>query len=92
MLDDVRRRGRSDSTVTFGRTYRHAGTRSTGDLAPLINPSRHVRTQDYGASALSRANQEGHSLHLEVGCSAGYLLRHLEEAVFPAATILHGLT
>jgi SAM-dependent methyltransferase len=27
----------------------------------------------------------------EVGCSMGYLLRHLEEEVFPSATILQGL-
>ena len=27
----------------------------------------------------------------DVGCSTGYLLRHLEEEVFPSATILHGL-
>ena len=61
--------------------------------ASAINPTRHVLFHKITAHLRSRGVDPGRDIHsvFEVGCSAGYLLRHLEEAVFPAAKILHGL-
>ena len=87
---------RSDSTVTFGRItwLTPKATRFTEEFgAASINPSRHVLFRKITAHLRSRGLDPGKDIRsvFEVGCSAGYLLRHLEEAVFPSATILHGL-
>jgi 2-polyprenyl-3-methyl-5-hydroxy-6-metoxy-1,4-benzoquinol methylase len=58
-----------------------------------INPTRHILFRQvldyYKARALDPHEQVG--AVFDVGCSLGYLLRHLEVNVFPSATTLHGI-
>jgi SAM-dependent methyltransferase len=57
-----------------------------------INPTRHLLFRDILAHlAAGGIDASGVASVFEVGCSMGYLLRHLETDVFPAAQILHGL-
>jgi SAM-dependent methyltransferase len=55
--------------------------------AANINPTRHLLFRDL----LAHLGSGGIDSVFEVGCSMGYLLRHLETDVFPSARILHGL-
>jgi SAM-dependent methyltransferase len=60
--------------------------------ASNINPSRHLLFQEILAHLKSGGiGPHGVGSIFEVGCSMGYLLRHLETDVFPSAAILHGL-
>jgi hypothetical protein len=61
--------------------------------ASNINPSRHLLFRDilaYLDSGGVDPREDVRSV-FEVGCSMGYLLRHMEAEVFPSADILHGL-
>jgi SAM-dependent methyltransferase len=61
--------------------------------ASKINPTRHVLFNSISAHLRSRGIDAGREIRsvLEIGCSQGYLLRHLETTMFRSATILHGL-
>jgi SAM-dependent methyltransferase len=95
-LDDFRRR----DPVAFHRFLwsNHLAYAATYEVpsrfgAPNINATRHILFD----RIVHRLRSHGVDPHrdvrsvFEVGCSMGYLLRHLEEEVFPSATILHGL-
>jgi SAM-dependent methyltransferase len=58
-----------------------------------LNPSRQVLFADMVAHLRSRGLDPRLKIRsvFEVGCSMGYLLRHLEVEVCPSAEILHGL-
>jgi len=58
-----------------------------------INPTRHILFREMTAHLRSRGVDPRKDIRsiFEVGCSMGYLLRHLEEEIFPSATVLHGL-
>jgi 2-polyprenyl-3-methyl-5-hydroxy-6-metoxy-1,4-benzoquinol methylase len=58
-----------------------------------INPSRHALFRHIKGHLLSRSVEPATDIRsvLEIGCSQGYLLRHLETEVFHSATTLHGL-
>jgi len=58
-----------------------------------INPSRHILFRDMAEHLRSRGVEPRHDIRsaFDVGCSMGYLLRHLEVEVCPSAEILHGL-
>jgi len=96
MLDDLRRqdpvgfhRFLWSNHLAYARTYEIP--RRFG--ASNINPTRHIlfsRISDHLRSRGIDPRVDIRSV-LDVGCSSGYLLRHLEELVFPSATILHGL-
>jgi SAM-dependent methyltransferase len=61
--------------------------------ASKINPTRHVLFDGMAAHLRSRGIDPGTDIRsvLEIGCSQGYLLRHLETTLFRSATTLHGL-
>jgi len=61
--------------------------------AGKINPTRHVLFDSMAAHLRSRGVDPGTDSRsvLEIGCSQGYLLRHLETTLFRSARILHGL-
>ena len=61
--------------------------------ATNLNPSRHILFEDITSHLRSRGLDPHRDIRsvFEVGCSMGYLLRHLEVEVFPSASILHGL-
>jgi SAM-dependent methyltransferase len=61
--------------------------------ASKINPTRHVLFNSITAHLRSRGLDPGTDIRsvLEIGCSQGYLLRHLETTLFREARILHGL-
>jgi SAM-dependent methyltransferase len=58
-----------------------------------INPTRHLLFNSISDHLRSRGLDAGADIRsvLEIGCSQGYLLRHLETTMFRSATILHGL-
>ncbi len=58
-----------------------------------INPTRHLLFRQMHDYFRSRGVDPDHQIRsiFEVGCSMGYLLRHVEEEVFPRAGVLHGL-
>jgi SAM-dependent methyltransferase len=96
MLNDFRRR----DPVEFHRFLwsNHLAYAETYEIpkrfgAANINPTRHILFDRITAHLRSRGLDPHRDIRsvFEVGCSMGYLLRHLEEAVFPSATILHGL-
>jgi SAM-dependent methyltransferase len=61
--------------------------------ASHINPTRHALFHRINAHLRSRGVDPARDIRsvLEIGCSQGYLLRHLETEIFHSATILHGL-
>jgi SAM-dependent methyltransferase len=61
--------------------------------ASNLNPSRRILFNDIRNYFHSRGLDSRNHIRsvFEVGCSMGYLLRHLEEEVCPSAEILHGL-
>jgi len=61
--------------------------------ASNINPSRHILFAEIAAHLRERGLSPLADIHsaFEVGCSMGYLLRHLEVEVCPSADSLHGL-
>lgn len=96
MLDDLRRR----DPVEFHRFLwsNHLAYAETYEIpkrfgAANIKPTRHILVNRIATHLRSRGlnpHQDVRSV-FEVGCSMGYLLRHLEEEIFPSATVLHGL-
>jgi SAM-dependent methyltransferase len=58
-----------------------------------INPTRHILFRELADRLRARGMNPMQDIGsvFEVGCSMGYLLRHLEEEVFPSAGILHGI-
>ncbi len=96
MLDEVRRtdpvefhRFLWSNHLAYAKTYEPPMRFGASN----INPTRHILFSRIVAHLRSRGldpEQDVRSV-FEVGCSMGYLLRHLEEEVFPSATILHGL-
>ncbi|HEY1496480.1 MAG TPA: class I SAM-dependent methyltransferase [Candidatus Solibacter sp.] len=61
--------------------------------ASKINPTRHLLFDNMAAHLRSRGVDPGADIRsvLEIGCSQGYLLRHLETTLFRSARTLHGL-
>lgn len=96
MLDDVRRRDPTalhrflwSNHVAYANTY-EVQQRFGPDH---INLTRHMLFQNIGDLLRSRGMDPSTDIRsiLELGCSAGYLLRHLETEVFPSAAVLHGI-
>jgi SAM-dependent methyltransferase len=96
MLDDLLRR----DPVEFHRFLwsNHLAYAMTYEIptrfgASNINPSRRVLCSRIVTHLRSRGMDPGRDVRsvFDVGCSMGYLLRYLEEGVFPSATVLHGL-
>jgi SAM-dependent methyltransferase len=96
MLDDLRRRDPLalhrflwSNHLAYAATYEVS--RRFG--AANINPTRHALFDSIAAQLRSRGLDPRKDIRsvLEIGCSQGYLLHHLEASVFPSATILHGL-
>jgi len=58
-----------------------------------INPTRRLLFRQMHDYFRARGIDPHHQVRsvFEVGCSMGYLLRHVEEEIFPRAGILHGL-
>src|SRR5262249_33869643 len=58
-----------------------------------INPTRHTLFRRISTHLRSRGIDPARDIRsvLEIGCSQGYLLRHLETSIFRSATTLHGL-
>jgi len=58
-----------------------------------INPTRHILFRNMTAHLRARGLDPARDVQsvFEVGCSMGYLLRHVETEVFPSATTLHGI-
>jgi SAM-dependent methyltransferase len=61
--------------------------------ASNLNPSRRILLDSMASYLRSRRLDPGKDVLsvLDVGCSAGYLLRHIEVEVCPSAQVLHGL-
>jgi SAM-dependent methyltransferase len=96
MLDDMRRQD-PDALHRF-LWSNHLAYAATYEIprrfgAPNINPTRHLLFRDILAYLRSNGVNPREDVRsvFEIGCSMGYLLRHLEAEVFPSAAILHGL-
>ena len=96
MLDDLRRR----DPVALHRFLwsNHLAYAASYEVprrfgVSRINPTRHALFAGITEHLRSRGLDPRKDIRsvLEIGSSQGYLLRHLEASVFPAATILHGL-
>jgi len=95
MLDDVRRRDPDglhrflwSNHLAYAATYQVRKRFGASN----INPTRHLLFQDIVARlAAGGLDASAVGSVFEVGCSMGYLLRHLETDVFPGAAVLHGL-
>src|SRR4029077_20180352 len=96
MLDHLRRR----DPVQFHRFLwsNHLAYARTYEIparfgASNINPTRHILFSRMLAHLRCRRLEPHRDVRsvFEVGCCMGYLLRHLEEEVFPAAEVLHGI-
>jgi SAM-dependent methyltransferase len=96
ILDKLRR----DDPVELHRFLwsHHLGYAKTYEVqkrfgASNINPTRHILFSRIATHLRSSGLDPERDIRsvFEVGCSMGYLLRHLEEEVFPSATVLHGL-
>jgi hypothetical protein len=96
MLDDLRRRSPDDlhrflwsNHLAYASSYEVSRRFGKSNL----NPTRKILFDDMVAHLRTRgfdARKHIRSI-FEVGCSMGYLLRHLETEVCPAAEILHGI-
>ena len=58
-----------------------------------LNPSRHILLHEMATRLRARGLDAGRHVRsvLDIGCSLGYVLRHLEVGVCPSAEVLHGL-
>jgi SAM-dependent methyltransferase len=58
-----------------------------------LNPSRRILVQNIGGYLRARGVDPASNIHsvLDIGCSMGYLLRHIEVGLCPSAEVLHGL-
>jgi SAM-dependent methyltransferase len=96
MMDDLRRRD-PDALHRFlwSNHLAYAATYEISDRfgASNLNPSRRVLFEEMTAHLRLRSVEpQAHIRSIfEVGCSMGYLLRHLEVEVCPSADVLHGL-
>ena len=61
--------------------------------ASKLNPSRHILLQDIASYLRARGVDPHRNIRsvLDLGCSLGYLLRHVEVDACPSAEVLHGL-
>jgi SAM-dependent methyltransferase len=96
MLEDVRRRDPDalhrflwSNHLAYAETYEVC--RRFG--AARINLTRHRLFRNITAHLRERGLDPHSDIRsvFDVGCSMGYLLRHIEEEVFPSAATLHGL-
>ena len=71
--------------LAYARSYEPAGRFG----ADRVHPSRRLLFADLVRVAAARRIEVASVL--EVGCSLGYLLRHLETEVFPGARVLDGI-
>ena len=96
MLDDLRRRD-PDALHRF-LWSNHLAYAASYEIpkrfgAPNINPTRHLLFRDILAHLHASGVDPREDVRsvFEIGCSMGYLLRHLEAEVFPSAAVLHGI-
>src|SRR5215469_1562012 len=96
MLDDLRRRN-PDALHRF-LWSNHLAYAVTYEIpkrfgASNLHPSRHILFSDMVGHLRSRGLDPCKDIRsiFEIGCSMGYLLRHLETEVFLSATTLYGL-
>jgi SAM-dependent methyltransferase len=96
MLGDLHRR----DPVAFHRFLwsNHLGYAATYEVDKRfgesnLNPSRRILVQHMASYLRARGLDPGTNIRsvLDIGCSMGYLLRHLEVGVCPSAEVLHGL-
>jgi 2-polyprenyl-3-methyl-5-hydroxy-6-metoxy-1,4-benzoquinol methylase len=96
MLDDLRRRDPDalhrflwSNHLAYAATYEVSRRFGPSNL----NPSRRILFDEMHSHLLSHGFDPGKKVRsiLEIGCSMGYLLRHLEVEVFPSAETLHGI-
>jgi SAM-dependent methyltransferase len=60
--------------------------------ADKVHPTRHMLFADLGDFMADRSSDpQAIDSVLEVGCSMGYLLHHMEQTVFPTARVLDGV-
>ena len=61
--------------------------------AARVHPSRRLLFDELAGVLADRGMDPARDVRsvMEVGCSMGYLLRHMETHVFPAARVLHGV-
>jgi SAM-dependent methyltransferase len=95
MMDDLRRRD-PDALHRFlwSNHLAYAASYEVPERfgASNLNPSRRILFDDLTAHLRRRGLDPEHIRSaFEVGCSMGYLLRHLELEVCPSAEALHGL-
>jgi SAM-dependent methyltransferase len=96
MLDDLRRHN-PDALHGFlwSNHLAYAKSYEISDRfgASNVNPSRRILFDDITGHLRSRGLDPRRDIRsvFEVGCSMGYLLRHLEVEVFPSSSTLHGL-
>lgn len=96
MLDDMRRadpdglhRFLWSNHLAYAATYEISSR-----FGPLnLNASRRILFDEMRSFLLSHGFHTPRKVRsvFEIGCSMGYLLRHLEVEVFPSADILHGI-
>jgi SAM-dependent methyltransferase len=96
ILDDLRRRD-PDALHRF-LWSNHLAYAASYEIpkrfgAAKLNPSRHILFNDMVGHLRARGVEAHRDIRsvFEVGCSMGYLLRHLEVKVCRSAEILHGL-
>ena len=96
MLDDLRRRDAGafhrflwSNHLAYAATYEVDQRFGEENL----NPSRRILVQNIDSYLRSRGADPAANIRsvLDVGCSMGYLLRHIEVGLCPSAEILHGL-
>jgi SAM-dependent methyltransferase len=61
--------------------------------ASNLNPSRRILVDDIGSYLLERGVDPRKTIRsvLDVGCSLGYLLHHVEVSLCPSAEVIHGI-
>jgi SAM-dependent methyltransferase len=96
VLDDLRRRD-PDAFHRF-LWSNHLAYAVTYEVSQRFGPSnlsasRRILFEEMHSYLLSRGIDPCRNIRsvFEIGCSMGYLLRHLELEVFPSANVLHGL-
>jgi SAM-dependent methyltransferase len=96
MLRDLRRR----DAGAFHRFLwsNHLGYAASYEVgkrfgASNLNPSRRILVDDIASYLLERGVDPRQNIRsvLDIGCSLGYLLRHIEVSLCPSAEVLHGI-
>lgn len=96
MLHDLHRR---DATAFHRFLWsNHVGYAASYEVgrrfgAPNLNPSRRILVDDVASYLLERGVDPCKRIRsvLDIGCSLGYLLRHIEVSLCPSAEVLHGI-